>query len=309
MRRSRYFRNKCTFYSRFLCQGFNPIFIFKHNDMLLWGRQAWGLIFCLGFLLRCSTPAARLELPPHTPDWGVYYALLDEQPTVFSIDLALREQAPVLSHPQLVLITLENNATDPSGSVLPLLNSWQDSLTKSLQQQAQVLSVGWTTAGGKRRLIFYGPQRSDYPELVKTISRGNAIVTNVEIVNDNNWEYYRRTLYPSEQEMNQIQNGRMLSSLSQAGDDLSQARPFDHWFYFTTSEDRTRFLSAIADQGFSVIDRESVLPEGEQRYELHLLRNDKPDELYLNEFTWKLAELARQYNGLYDGWETQVVKK
>jgi len=94
---------------------------------------------------------------------------------------------------------------------------------------------------------------------------------------DPEWSGYLDFLYPSPQNMEVIQNRRVIESLEKNGDHLAKARYVDHWLYFKSEDDRKNFLSKVVPEGFEVIDQNHVNTRGEFVYQLNIKRMDKVD--------------------------------
>jgi len=71
---------------------------------------------------------------------------------------------------------------------------------------------------------------------------------------DPDWEGYFDFLYPAPIELQRLGNESVIRNLSEHGDNLEKARKVEHWIYFATETDRSKFLESIADQAFSVED-------------------------------------------------------
>ena len=94
----------------------------------------------------------------------------------------------------------------------------------------------------------------------------------------------------------------MVDVLSEDGDPLTTRRRVDHCAYFPDQNAQQGFASAAEAEGFEV-----VRPMGDApafAVELHRVDSVEPD--HIHGVTGVLEELAKRFNGEYDGWGTSV---
>jgi regulator of RNase E activity RraB len=101
-------------------------------------------------------------------------------------------------------------------------------------------------------------------------------------------------------------NREVLDLLHDHGDALERVREIDHWAYFRTPEDRTRFVDACAAAGFPLRDTSESSTSG-LKYGARIFHADIPTDSVLHDVTTKICKLAEAAGGEYDGWETQLV--
>jgi len=170
--------------------------------------------------------------------------------------------------------------------------------------------VGRITTAGRREFYFYGPQPDRFEQAVagalKSFSHHEFETGTKE---DPDWSQYLNVLYPSPEEHERIKNLHVIEALEKHGDSLKKARLVSHWAYFTSPQDRDRFIAKAVSAGFKfkVTDlSESDNSGAEQPYGVTLERVDRVDWDSINEATLELFRLAQEVNGDYDGWETSV---
>jgi hypothetical protein len=102
-------------------------------------------------------------------------------------------------------------------------------------------------------------------------------------------------------------NCEVLGLLQEHGDALTSVREIDHWAYFRTAEDRSRFVEACAAAGFTL--RNTSEPAiSKLRYGARSFHADIPGESVLDDATAQISALAVEAEAEYDGWETQLVE-
>ncbi|MEQ1924435.1 MAG: ribonuclease E inhibitor RraB, partial [Pyrinomonadaceae bacterium] len=82
----------------------------------------------------------------------------------------------------------------------------------------------------------------------------------------------------------------------------------EHWIYFASEAERSQFVTIVGEEGFSVEDL-SKDEEHELPYKAQISRLDKVTPEATDDYILKLWQLAQDYKGNYDGWETFIVKE
>ncbi len=159
-------------------------------------------------------------------------------------------------------------------------------------------------------MYFYSERGFDADSAVrKAMSRFPNYEFRTRINGDKDWETYFSFLFPSPIQMRSIQNSFVIRNLIENGDVLEKERQVDHWIYFTRPEDREKFLSAINGKGFRVESMEKQQNYSERPYKLHISRNDKVTPDATDQYIIELWGIANECNGVYDGWETFIVRE
>ena len=102
-------------------------------------------------------------------------------------------------------------------------------------------------------------------------------------------------------------NREVLGLLKKHGDALTNVREIDHWVYFPTAEDRSRFVDACATAGFRLRNTSESAVSG-LKYGARIFHADVPTESVLHDVTTQISVLAAASDGEYDGFETQVIE-
>ena len=102
-------------------------------------------------------------------------------------------------------------------------------------------------------------------------------------------------------------NARVLGLMGKDGDVQSQSRPVDHWIYFNSRADSRRFITECRKQGYKTGPLVEIETDSPWLYILNIMREDNLLPINVNEFTWYLYRLAKENNGLYEGWASDLV--
>ena len=103
-----------------------------------------------------------------------------------------------------------------------------------------------------------------------------------------------------------IENRSVLDVLKRKGDTLKAPRNIFHWIYFRTKNDRDAFWSAIQPLEYRMKSQPEkhgdALPFGICIVRFQSVKQDDVDEAVI-----ELFRRAKEFQGDYDGWETEVI--
>lgn len=123
------------------------------------------------------------------------------------------------------------------------------------------------------------------------------------VISDANWSVYRQSLLPGGDDIQRVEDNKVLSSMIAHGDDGTHPRVVDHFAYFSTAEEQRKFAASILKYGFEVADQASI-DDSARPWSVRFRRIDVPNQI--TAVTVKLTHLAAQFDGEYDGWECAV---
>lgn len=247
-------------------------------------------------------------------DWAIYFCTVGENQTIGSVlvDLGLENFAPVKDKEYLTTVTTYMKSPREDGlssaEESETLNKIEDHFIDLIIKKFNSIYAGRLKYDGKILSYFYSDKSEEYESVFANVKRQYPTYRfDYDIKLEENWRAYFEVLYPSEFEMQIIQNGRVIENLENQGDKLQKERPVDHWIYFSSKDDRENFLNAINDKNFEVVEKGKTKDES-RAFSLRLSRVDKADYENVNEYVMYLWEKAQEFNGDYDGWETLVIK-
>ena len=245
-------------------------------------------------------------------DWAAYFTNVDDQLASIATDLGLRTVAPIAGQDSLVYVSIRmlQPRHDGLSSQEDADQLWkvEDDLVASFDGAAIGYAfAGRLTSAGFRDLYFYtdDPDRMA-SEIRRTMAAFPPLTYEADHQPDNEWKVYLEFLYPQPQQLQIIQNWRVLEQLQQRGDDLSKSREVFHWIYFRTAADRRQFEGFAQDAGFRTVTCDRVAEPSDRPFYLTVSRVDKVGYDEVNEYTLMLWEKARTMDAKYDGWETSV---
>ena len=258
-----------------------------------------------------QTVISQAKTDDHMPEWDFYLSNVDNKLSSLVVDLGLYKVAPLKDKAYFVWISLKMNnpGTDGLSSSLEreLLGNIEDKLVFELYHHFNSTFAGSLTCKGYRDFYFYSEDTAQYEKvLAEIILAYPDYHFDYGAKTDENWSGYFDFIYPSPQQFQSIQNRRIIDQLEKNGDKLTKMREVDHWIYFKTKKERDAFLNKIKFDGFMVVTNEYDKKSGGLPYKLQIKRIDRVDWKSVDNYVIYLWNLANDYNGVYDGWETSV---
>jgi len=125
---------------------------------------------------------------------------------------------------------------------------------------------------------------------------------------DMEWEVYQKLLFPTVREWQIIANHHACDNLKEQGDNLRLERAIEHKAYFKSDENRQKFIELIEAEGFKNQKEMEVPFNGETMYGVQFYRQDVPFYYDIDELTMKIIDMSDSCGGMYDGWESSLVK-
>ncbi len=245
-------------------------------------------------------------------DWDFYIAPVDEQAASIFVNLGMAEAAPDSTRLRLLRVAIPMLAPRADGlsddSETEALYAVEDALFTAVARGLNARYVGRITSQGRREFFYYGKSAEGFDAALQLV---RPKFPNYEITwqdqEDRDWALYFDLLFPSELDMQSIQNRRLVDKLAESGDDLSQPRDIDHFAYFPSQHAREQFLKEVGGEGFSVKLTEAKEPDAEFRFGVQLTRRDRVDLESIDGLAIDLFVRASACGGEYDGWGAPTV--
>ncbi|HAS46337.1 MAG TPA: hypothetical protein DCS93_38000 [Microscillaceae bacterium] len=245
--------------------------------------------------------------------WDTYIASYEDgKPGITTLRMDLIEYAPVEEFPQLLVIGFAFEGQPDSGfpkeEERDKIYEIDDAILEFMSDNTDGIHVGSFTYDGKRLSYFYLNEVKDIETQLDNFS--NTQLPEVELFvdqeEDKAWDSYLKFLYPSDDILHYMYDRDVVMQLEKHGDPLVTPRRVDHWVYFENMDDLGRFSAEVAKLGFQT-EGINETNQGEHPYQLTLWREDAVELDTIYEVTSELREMAQQFKGAYDGWETSVV--
>ncbi|MNW49128.1 Regulator of ribonuclease activity B [compost metagenome] len=241
-------------------------------------------------------------------NWNTYFTFIDNKPASLLLDLEPWENGDneLLVHLYRLRVTLnepnENGLTCEKEA--EVLYAIEDSIHDSLD--SNYMFVGRITTDGRRDFFYY----TESVDGSKLESLAEKFLTNYKyginrIEEQKPRAFYHEFLYPNKSDWHRMANRQLVDKLIELGDNLEKSRTVNHWIYFSSEESRNFFKEKVLKDGFHIEDQVAQ----DNKYSLRISRNDFVQIHSISDVTDYLINVAQEFDGDYDGWETKVIKE
>ncbi len=248
------------------------------------------------------------------PQWTICYAMLGEDFSYISLDLGYLRLLPISDKGNTVRITVALTAPQedgsPSDDEATVLEKLGHALNEAVDTMIDTCYIGFI-ASAKLCGFYFCTRPSSIPKQIidETMREFPEYQCALDVIEEDNWQIFTECLYPAFQKHELIQHSSVVTQLEKGGDPLTKPRLVDHWCYFRTESDRACFAEEIGKEGFHIEDYSETHQFDEWPFGVRFSRVDLVDRQNLFKYTTRIWNLAYQYYGKYDGWETSVEKE
>jgi regulator of RNase E activity RraB len=248
-------------------------------------------------------------------EWDFYFARVNDAVSSIFVDLGIRPDAPIEKRPWLLWVWVEMQSARPDGlssnDEAPKLNEIGEALDATISAGCDGQLVGRVTGNGRREFYFYAAEPGELDTATaNAMQRFGTYRFETGSGFQPDWDQYLNLLYPSESNLERMQNRRLLEALAEQGDVHEVARKVDHWLYFADEAARDNCRDTLVAIEFAVEDENrSDEPDDPMPYVLVVSRVDPVDSHTINGITLELARLASENGGSYDGWGCDAMKE
>ncbi len=245
-------------------------------------------------------------------DWDSYHTLVDGAPAAITLDFAVSELAPLADRPGLLAVLIHMN--DPGEHGLgdgydpEALRHVEQQIVYAFEEKIDARFVGRIRSQGVWQLYFYAQEGEEIEKKATQLLSGfSGWEQELHIRTDPEWELYFELLYPRRERLQWIRNRKFCEILAGEGDLLIVPRRVDHYAYFTNAEDRERFIQKVKEEDYDIEELVDDLDEEDFTHRVQFYRTDSIELELIHEEVMKLVELAADFDGIYDDWETSVI--
>lgn len=241
-------------------------------------------------------------------DWDFFPLRVDDQPASIFVDLGIRQQAPLKSHPTMaylrVLMLRPREDGLSSQEEFDDLIALEDKVTSKIARGGSSHYVGRNTSSGNRDFYFYTNDSAAFESAAREAMRDfPAYKYQTGAREDRDWRTYFDFLHPSERSMQLIMNRRVRQQLEKNGDNTANERQIDHLVLLPSLEAQSVFAREVVGEGFSIgsAPRE---PNDHGQFTVEFSRMDRPAQI--DDIVLALFDRATKLGGVYDGWGSHV---
>ena len=249
-------------------------------------------------------------------DWGVYLcnSFAYDLPAVIRANLALRDFEYTANYPKrLELQILYKNADDngfPTREEGEYLYDIEDAVVEIIEKHGDILA-GVVKCDERVHIDAYAKNELGYYDEISEMMSENfpEYAYTFVVFEDKDWDMYFHALYPDKYEYQSIMNMRLIENIKSDGDSMVP-RVLEHCLLFKTEENGEAFLAKVIEDCFIKLSSENLSNnediDKEYPYVLVIGREDAFEDI--NETVWYLMDLAKEFDGEYDGWGCHIVK-
>ncbi len=244
--------------------------------------------------------------------WELYMKNIEGYPASVLVNVGISLEIEELkeTHPSVAFVKVKLEEPNEKG----LLGRGEEAEILFLEDKLEVAMlkfrigkyVGRVITNGSVTFIFYLQFTYNWQDFLDFAldEFGHYEITS-GFQDDGEWNYYQKLLMPTAKEWQLIQNHKVCKSLHERGDDLQTKRAIEHRVYFQDISKKGALLEVLEKDGFKFMEdiRHEDGYEGVKFY-----RMDKPYYYDIDEITLEIIDLALEFDALYDGWETSLVK-
>lgn len=242
----------------------------------------------------------------HEENWRSYPIESEETMGFTMTDLGWSDAPP--GHPWCLRLAVE--LADPGAEGLggseemEELSAGEDVFMEALAA-IDVIHVARVRLGGEVAWFLYAPSEEVLEDLGNAAAEALQRDVSVGAQHDPEWNIYA-SLLPSPAVERWMADVELVDTLEEHGDDLATPREVRHFVYFEEREDARQYAAACEDDDFA---SELTEPdEDNESFGVILTHRSAVDLDTISEVTQRLAELAEESDGEYDGWECPLVK-
>ncbi|MBC8754565.1 DUF695 domain-containing protein [Kordia sp. YSTF-M3] len=249
-----------------------------------------------------------------SPIWNTYQAKQEKSVSSTNLRMDLIEQAPINGFDFLFYVKIKYKVTKesefPVGNKLKKLYKIKDAIRDKMNSVSDNYYVGSFMLDGNRFEYYYVKDASGIEQHIDKLFKNKFRTEKYDVFvkADPSWDLYTNFLYPNDEIKNFMSNRDTVIQLKNAGDNVETARKIEHYATFATVNEMNLFAAEIEKLAYTV---EYKKKSGNEKlpHEIKFYRSNSTTMENVTKFTTELIKLAKDYNGLYDGWETYVVKK
>ncbi|MBR1121982.1 DUF695 domain-containing protein [Bradyrhizobium lablabi] len=240
--------------------------------------------------------------------WDFYLQRVDDRPASIFVDLGIKKEAPLGTHPTMgylrVLMRRPREDGLSSQEEFDELIALEDRVTEKIAGVGTAIFVGRNTSDGNRDFYFYVTDPAKFEQAAQAAMRDfPAYRYETGTREDRDWRVYFDFLHPSKIDLQRILNRRVCERLQEQGDNPNNRRKIAHVALLPSAEAQAALGGYVRANGFAV---ESAPREADAkgRFSVEFSRNDQPARI--DEIVEPLFQKAVELGGVYDGWGCHV---
>ncbi len=244
-------------------------------------------------------------------DWTPFLRDLDGQPATVNLNHHWMEDGPESGRRTLVHVAIRMQTAQgrgmPSEDEFERLAEMEEQLAGALEASGDAVFVATMMMGDERTAYFFSKKAgATVAAAEKVIAGWKGHKATCGTTEDADGEVFIENVCPTAAEIRWNGDISVIEQLRENGDDPTRAREIQHFAYFEDSEAAEEFVEWCNDNEFEGASTE----EGEDgEYLVSFTHVGRPEIDEIFDRTAAADEAASELGGMYDGWETEIVRK
>lgn len=247
--------------------------------------------------------------------WDFFQCKVNGKPASVYLDMALRRSAPDKQRHALLVVEIGLLHPDSSNGMstdaeFDALVAIEDQLAESLKEDLGAIYAGRITTAGRREFYFYARGAGNIESIAwAALARFPGYRIKAWSRADPLWKHYDEVLYPHGASLRWITNRALLETLAARGDTPATLRPITHYSTFPSAGERAAFMISVENAGFATKKLTDTGRSADVRpYSVVYEIAQSATLPVITDTTGLLTKLSEKYGGLYDRWESPVVR-
>ncbi|MGI6192475.1 MAG: ribonuclease E inhibitor RraB [Christensenellales bacterium] len=243
--------------------------------------------------------------------WLAYDTTFEGKPAVMRVDMRELPDKERAALPVLMLLRVQHRKNYALSLTTPFQARSLERLFRRLLRVAQKVGVrimavrNW---GNAMEFFCYGPDEPALLALSALCEKKRSLVTDYETRVDGKWQVFRKEAYPTAANLQTVKNGEQIEMMVRYGDDIHAPRRINHYCSFTDELARIGFQESARKAGFALGDP-FFNPDSDYPHGMCVRHIGSIDKRSLDTWTDKLIAVVEVYNGHYDYWDCQIMRK
>ena len=243
--------------------------------------------------------------------WLAYDTTFEGKTALMRVDMRRTTPSERAELPVLMLLRIQPRRNYSLDLLTPFQSRMLERTYRRLlrvAQRAKARIVAVRTWGSAMEFFCYGPDEPALLVLSSLCEKKRVLVTEYETRADPKWLVYRKEAYPTAANMQTVKNGEQIELMVKYGDDIHAPRRINHYCSFPDELSRIGFQESARKAGFALGDT-FFKPDGDNPHGVCVRHIGSIDKRTLDSWTDRLIAVVEAYNGHYDYWDCQIMRK
>jgi hypothetical protein len=244
-------------------------------------------------------------------NWVMYIAEIEHKPASILVDLAPHDAAPNKLLPYLVICGPKYDKPSnglPNPEQIAELEKKLDAADQMLTGVTAKKLMGTFTYNGERLNYYYVKDTTDIAKALGRLYKRRfpdaAYVCKIKY--DPNWTTYNQFLYPSEKDIDWMENNSRIVYLLGQGDSLKKPRDISFICLFEKESDRSKFIAFAKEKHYEITETK-YMQRADYHYEVKISTFSAVLPEVIQQTSAEIKTETKKYKAQYLGWMCSVI--